>query len=51
MFLRSIPSPTQEPQICENCEVKFEVSCIYLVLNTLKKFALVEPSAGCVQCP
>ena len=51
MLLRSIPSLTQEPQSFENCEVKFEVSCIYLVLNTLKKIALIEPSAGYVQCP
>ena len=34
IFIRSIPSSTQEPQVCESCEVKFEVYCIYLGLNT-----------------
>ena len=33
MFILSIPISTQEPQVCESCEVKFEVYYIYLLLN------------------
>ena len=33
IFIRSIPSFTQQPQVCESGEVNFEVYCIYLVLN------------------
>ena len=33
MFIRSIPSSTQKSQVCGSCEVKFEVYCIYFVLN------------------
>ena len=31
--LYQVPSSNQEPQICESCEVKFKVYCIYLVSN------------------
>ena len=34
-FIRSIPSSTKGPQVYENCEVKFEVYCLYLELNIL----------------
>ena len=32
VFIRSIPSSTKEPRVCDSCEVKFEVYCIYLIL-------------------
>ena len=35
IFIRSIPSPTQEPQVRESREVKTDVFCIYLVLNII----------------
>ena len=27
VYTRSIPSSTKEPQVCDSCEVKFEVYC------------------------
>ena len=49
IFIPSIPSPTQEPQVWESYEVTFEVCGRYLVLK--KKITLIILFAGYVQCP